>query len=136
MSTDNNTGIQMRAMAQCIENEANPEQLQCAPNPALNHTVESQKTKEEAIKEFVQQHGTIALDWYVPDFCNTRVSNLIKERLPLETSEGRILFSCPPTKRILQNIKFQVRSQDRMSIHIPRPIRGHRPLMPAGTIQS
>ena len=53
MATDNNTGIQMRAMAQHIENEAYPEQLQGTPNPAINHTVESHKTKEEAIKEFV-----------------------------------------------------------------------------------
>ena len=52
MSTDNNTGIQMRAMAQCIENEANPE-LQGTQNPAMNPTVELHKTKEEAIKEFV-----------------------------------------------------------------------------------
>ena len=95
MSTDNNTGVQTRAMAQHIENEANPEQLQGAPNPAMNPTVELHKTKEEAIKEFVQQHGTFALDWYVPDFCNTRVGDLIKERLPLESTEGRILFSCP-----------------------------------------
>ena len=53
MSTDNNTGIQMRAMAKCIENEANPGQLQGTPNPVMNHTVELHKTKEEAIKEFV-----------------------------------------------------------------------------------
>ena len=52
MSTDNNTDIQMRAMAQHIENEANPE-LQDAPNPAMNPTVELHKTKEEAIKEFI-----------------------------------------------------------------------------------
>ena len=53
MSTDNNTGIQLRAMAQRIQNKANPEQLQDAPNPAMNPTVELHKTKEEAIKEFV-----------------------------------------------------------------------------------
>ena len=53
MSTDNNTGIQTRAMTQHIENEANPEQLLGAPNPAMNPTVEPHKTKEEAIKEFV-----------------------------------------------------------------------------------
>ena len=45
MSTDNNTGIQMRAMAQCIENEEKPEQLQGAPNPAMNPTVDLHKTK-------------------------------------------------------------------------------------------
>ena len=95
MSTDNNTGVQMRAMAQHIENEADPEQLQGSPNPDMNPTVELHRTKEEAIKEFVRKHGTISFDWYVPDFCNTRVGDLIKERLPLETTEGRILFRCP-----------------------------------------
>ena len=53
MSIDNNTGIQTRAMAQCIENEADAEQLQGPPNPDMNPTVELHKTKEEAIKEFV-----------------------------------------------------------------------------------
>ena len=53
MSTDKNTGVQTRAMAQHIENEANPEQMQGAPNSAMNPTVELHKTKEEAIKEFV-----------------------------------------------------------------------------------
>ena len=73
----------MRAMAQCTENKTNTEQLQSAQNSATNPTAEVHKTKEEAIKEFVQQHSTIALDWYVPNFCNTRVGDLIKERLPL-----------------------------------------------------
>ena len=53
MSTDNNTGVQMRAMAQCTENEADAEQLQGPPNPDMNPTVELHKTKEESIKEFV-----------------------------------------------------------------------------------
>ena len=81
MSTDNNTGVQTRAMAeaQCIENEANPEQVQGAPNPAMNPTADLHKTREEAIKEFVRQQDTIALDWYVLDFCNTRVGDLIRK---------------------------------------------------------
>ena len=97
MPTENNTGIQTRAMAEAqhIENEANPDQLQDTPNPAMNPTVDLHRTKEEAINEFVRQHGTISLDWYVPDFRNTRVGDLIRERLPIETTEGRILFSCP-----------------------------------------
>ena len=53
MSIDNNTGIQMRAMAQHIDNEAEAEQLQGAPNPDMNPTVELHRTKEDAIKEFV-----------------------------------------------------------------------------------
>ena len=53
MSTDNNTGIQTRAMAQRVENEADPGQLQGTPNPAMNPTVELYRTKEDAIKEFI-----------------------------------------------------------------------------------
>ena len=53
MSADNNAGIQTRAMAQHIENKANPEQLPGTANPAMNPTVELHRTKEEAIEEFV-----------------------------------------------------------------------------------
>ena len=108
MSTDNNTGIQMRAMAQRIENEAEIEQLQGPPNPDMNPTVELHKTKEEAIKEFLRKNGTIALDWYVPDFCNTTVGDLIEQRLPLETTEGRILFSCPALSKFFKTSNFEL----------------------------
>ena len=108
MSTDNNTGIQMRAMAQCIDNEAEAEQLQGAPNPDMNPTVELHKTKEDTIKEFVQKHGTITLDWYVPDFCNTRVGDLIEKRLPLETTEGRLLFGCPTLGEFFKTSNFEL----------------------------
>ena len=54
----------MRAMAetQCMEGEANPEQAQGTPNPAMNPTVDLHRAKEETIKEFVRQQGTITLD--------------------------------------------------------------------------
>ena len=74
----------------------------------MNPTVELHKTKEEAIKEFVWQHGTITLDWYVPDLCNTRVGDLITERLPLESTEGRILFSCPPLSEFFKTSNFEL----------------------------
>ena len=105
---DNNTGVQTRAMAQCIDNEADPEQLQGAPNPDMNPTVELHRTKEDAIKEFVQKHGTISLHWYVPDFCNTRVGDLIKEKLLLETTEGRILFRCPTLGEFFKTSNFEL----------------------------
>ena len=56
MSTDNNTGIQMRAIfiAQCIEGEVNLEQAQGTPNPAMNPTVDLHRTKQEAIKTQAQ----------------------------------------------------------------------------------
>ena len=53
MSTENNTGVQTRAMAQWVDNEANPEQIQRVADPAMNPTVELQRTKEETIEEFV-----------------------------------------------------------------------------------
>ena len=66
------------------------------------------RTKEEAIKEFVQQQGTIALDWYVPNFHNTRVGDLIKERLPIETTQGRILFNCPLLSEYFHTSNFKL----------------------------
>ena len=71
MSTENNIGVQTRAMAQWVDNDANPEQVQKTTDQATTPTVELHKTKEDTIKEFVRQHGTISLDWYVPDLCNT-----------------------------------------------------------------
>ena len=108
MSTENNTGIQTRAMAQQVDNEANPEQLQRAADPTMNPTVELHRTKEEAIEEFVRQHGTINLDWYVPDLCNTRVGDLIKKRFQLETIEGRILFSIPALSEFFKTSNFKL----------------------------
>ena len=53
MSTENNTGVQTRAMAQRVDNEVNPEELQRATDPAINPTVELHRTKEDTIEEFV-----------------------------------------------------------------------------------
>ena len=119
MSTHNTIGAQTRATteAQCIEGKANreltnnPEQIQGASNPAMNPTVDLHKTKEEAIKEFVRKQGTIAtiaLDWYVPNLCNTRVGDLITERLPIETTGGKILFSCPPLSEYFHTSTFDL----------------------------
>ena len=68
MPTDN-TGVQTRAMAQCTDSE--PQETQ---NQNVNPTVELYKSKDESIKDFVQKHGTIALDWYVPNF-RTEITN-------------------------------------------------------------
>ena len=108
MSTENNIGVQTRAMAQQVDNEANPEQLQKAIGQTMNPTVELHGTKEDAIKEFVRQHGTINLDWYVPDLCNTRVGELIEKRLQLETMEGRIKFSSPALKDFFKTSNFEL----------------------------
>ena len=95
--------------AQCIEGKANRELTNNPePNPAMNPTVDLHKAKEEAIKELVRKQGTIALDWYVPNFCNTRVGDLITERLPIETTGGKILFSCPPLSEYFHTTTFEL----------------------------
>ena len=116
MSADNTIGIQTRAMteAQFTEGEANkgltnnPEQTQDTPNPAMNPMVDLCKTKEEAIKEFVRNQGTVVLDWYVPNFYNTRVGDLITKRLPIETTRGKILFNCPPLSEDFHTSTFEL----------------------------
>ena len=108
MTTEYNIGVQTRAMAQRVDNEANPEQRQKAIGQAMNPTVEIHRTKEDAIKEFIRQHGTINLDWYVPDLCNTRVGKLIEKWLQLETMEGRIIFSSPALKDFFKTSNFEL----------------------------
>ena len=111
MSTENNIGVQTRAMAQRVDNEENPEQVQKAMDQATTPTVELHRTKEDTIKEFVQQHGTISLDWYVPDLCNTRVGDLIEKRLQLGTTEGRILFSSLALSEFFKTSNFELKLQ-------------------------
>ena len=53
MSTENNIGVQTRAMAQRVDNEANPEQVQKTTDQATTPTVELHRTKEDTIKEFI-----------------------------------------------------------------------------------
>ena len=111
MSTENNIGVQTRAMAQWVDNEANPEQVQKATDQATTPTVELHRTKEDTIKEFVRQHSTISLDWYVPDLCNTRVGDLIEKRLQLGTTEGRILFSSLALNEFFKTSNFELNLQ-------------------------
>ena len=102
MPTDN-TGVQTRAMAQRTDSE--PQETQ---NRNVNPTVELHKSKDESIKDFVRKHGTIALDWYVPNFSNTRVGDLIEQRLPIKTADGRLVFSCPTLSEFFRTLNFEL----------------------------
>ena len=102
MPTDN-TGMQTRAMAQCTDSE--PQETQ---NENVNPTVELYKSKDESIKDFIRKHGTIALDWHVPNFSNSRVGDLIEQRLPIETAHGRIVFSCPTLSEFFRTSNFEL----------------------------
>ena len=52
--------------------------------------------------------GGISLDWYVPDFANTQVKYLIKERVKCATQRGRILFTCPPLNEFFPTSTFEL----------------------------
>ena len=124
MTTENVVGIQTRAMteAQCMEDGAqreldnnqervrgtNPTTGQETLNPAMNLMVNLLRRDDIVITEFVKRQGTIGLDWYVPDFCNTRVGVLIKNRLPINTTRGRILFNCPPLREFFPTSTFKL----------------------------
>ena len=49
MSTENNIGVQTRAMAQRVDNESNPEQGQKTTDQATTPTIELHRTKEDTI---------------------------------------------------------------------------------------
>ena len=102
MPTDNE-GVQTRGMAQCTDSE--PQETQ---NQNVNPTVELYKSKDESIKDFVRKHGTIAIDYYVPNFSNSRVGDLIEQRLPIETADGRIVFSCPTLSEFFRTSNFEL----------------------------
>ena len=50
MSTENNIGVQTRAMAQRVDNEANPEQGQKRTDQATTPTIELHRTKETPLR--------------------------------------------------------------------------------------
>ena len=79
-------------------------------NITSSHEPHSRPTQNGSIviEEFVKRQGTISLDWYVPDFCNTWVGVLIKNRLPINTTRGRILFNCPPLREFFPTSTFEL----------------------------
>ena len=87
---------------------ANPTTGQETLDPAMNPAVELHRMDHIVIEEFVKRQGTISLDWYVPDFCNTQVGVLIKNRLQINTTRGRILFNCPPLREFFPTSTFEL----------------------------
>ena len=124
MTTENVVGIQTRAMTEAQRTEdgaqreldnnqeqaqgTNPTTGQETLNPTMNPTVDLHRTDHIVIEEFVKRQGTIGLDWYVPDFCNTQVGVLIKNRLPVCATRGRIIFNCPPLSEFFSTSNFEL----------------------------
>ena len=79
-----------------------------AHDPAMNPVVEIHKNDDILIEEYIQCQGGIGLDWYVPDFKNTQVKTLIKERVKCITQRGRMLFTCPPLNEFFPTSTFEL----------------------------
>ena len=86
----------------------NPTPEQAALDPTMNPTVELNKNNNLIIEEFVRRQGAIDFDWYVPDFCNTWVGVLIKNRIKCNTTRGRILFNCHPLNEFFPTSTFEL----------------------------
>ena len=128
---ENKLGVQTRSMvdAQCLEEEApnqpehqqvqvNTDNLAIAPdhpiqnlnqqNAALNLTVELTRADANNIEEYIRRHSDMGLDWYVPNLSNTCVRDLIKDRLPISTGRGKVLFNCPQLREFFITSTFEV----------------------------
>ena len=58
----------------------------------MNPVVEIHKNDDLIIEKYVRRQGGISLDSYVPNFANTQVETLIRERVKCATQK---LFTCP-----------------------------------------
>ena len=124
-------GVQTKSMvdAQCIEEEI-PNQIEHQPvqmntdnptiapeqptpnldqqNAAMKPTVELTRTDADNIEEYIRGYSDIGLDWYVPNLSNTCMRDLIKDRLPISTGTGKILFNCPQLREFFTTSTFKV----------------------------
>ena len=128
---DNRLGVQTKSMADTqftqeenqnpLENQevqhhnnniiTTPDHL--APNPdqqnaALNPTVKLTRTDADNIEKYIRRHSDIGLDWYVPDLSNSRVRDIIKNRIPISTGRGKILFNGPQLGEFFMTSTFKI----------------------------
>ena len=128
---ENRSGVQTRSM---VDNQLTEEETQNQPdnqqaqtnkdnpvvspelmtpnldrqNAAMNPTVELTRTDADNIEEYIRRYSDIGLDWYVPNLSNTRVRDLIKDRLPIGPGRGKILFNCPQLREFFTTSTFKV----------------------------
>ena len=93
------------------ENQKDPEHQQVQMNPETNTdqqphshnqdiqgaiqnpTAELTRIDADDMEEFVRKYSNIGLNWYVPNLINTCVIDLIRNRIPINPEENRILFN-------------------------------------------
>ena len=74
----------------------------------MNPTVELTRTDADNIEEYIRRHSDIGLDWYVPDLSDTRMRDIIKNGIPINTGRGKILFNSPQFREFFTTSTFEV----------------------------
>ena len=116
---DNQLGVKTRAMiekegANTREQEHQQTPPNCGPNtdqqpqpqqptcPQPHHQdsqgltqprLESTRVDQENMEEYVRKHSNIGLDSYVPDLLNTRVIDMIRNKIHVNSRENKIMFN-------------------------------------------
>ena len=83
-----------------MNQEAITDQQQHPHNPdnqgtIQNPTVELTRIDVDDMEEFVRRHSVIGLNWNVPNLINSRVIDLIRNRVPINPGENKVLFNSP-----------------------------------------
>ena len=58
-----------------------------------NPRVELTRIDQNDMEEYVRKYRNIGLNWYDPNLLNTRVIDLIKNKIPINPGKNRILFN-------------------------------------------
>ena len=129
--TENRLGVQTRSMADAQYNKEeiadqpehqpvqmntnNPTAATDHPTPnldqrnaALNLTVELMRMEANNMEEYIRRFRDIGLDWYVPNLSNTRMRDMIRDRLPISTGRTKILVNCPQLREFFTTSTFEV----------------------------
>ena len=134
---ENDTSVQTRAMEKRREEGAQKQTNPSTPigtgvqethDPAVGNQVED-KTEDEVIEELMRKDCSIGLDWYVPNLYNTQVREIIRQRLPIPTREGRILFNCPMLEKHFDTANFELDLRTGRGVNIHKTISVHRSAM-------
>ena len=51
------------------------------------------RVDQENMEEYMRKHNKIGLDWYAPDPLNTRVIDMIRNKIRINTRENKIMFN-------------------------------------------
>ena len=99
---ENQVGVMTRAMTGAHRTEENAGHQQTPADPEIvqdqahnqqntdttkNPTVQLTRIDADNLEEFIRNHSDIGLEWYVPNLVNTRIKELIRNRVQINPGE-------------------------------------------------